>query len=887
MRILVVENDHAIASTLQRNLTHGHYAVDLATDDATALRLARDGADRYDIILIDLACSTSSVDLPQRLRQQGIQSPFLLTSHLNGISPPSTLGPDDYFVVPLNPAMLTTWVQSLVPCGRAHPVYPTQGYTSRPKQAPLSEPLGAVSDGSETAEQALAKQTDRLKKVQHQLIQERQQHQRAQQRLKMERHQVEIRLQQQWNRERLIAQITQSIRQTLDLDQILQVAVDEVRHLLQTDRVVLFGLQTENRGTIAAESVGPGWLALLGTNIRDDCFKNDYIDRYRQGRVSAVSDIYAAHIQSCYLDLLRGFEVRANLVVPILQETELWGLLIAHHCEAPRIWEPDHIQLLIQVAAQLGIAIQQAELYQQARRELLERRHIQAALQDSEERFRSLAAFAPVGIYQTDRDGHCIYTNACWQQIAGLTFEECLGTGWERSIHPADRSKVFAAWSRFVHEGQPFALEFRFQTPAGKVRWVYGLATAIYAGADEVVGYVGINEDITERKRAEQLEAQFQQAQRLESLGRLASGIAHDLNNVLTPILAIAQLLRLPQHPLDPQTKSHLELVERSAKRGASMVKQILTFARGSYEEASPVDLQRLLDDVVEMARKSFPETIQIRYSPAITAVPTIVLAAPTQLHQVFMNLCVNARDAMPDGGELSVLTESVTIGPEDCDEMRHSALKPGLYIQVTVSDTGSGIAPEVRDRIFEPFFTTKAVGQGTGLGLATALGIVKNYGGFLEVESEVGEGTAVNVYLPATTKHPQSHYPEARVQLGQGQGILVIDDDSAVRQSTQSLLAHHGYQAMAADDTTALDIFKRHQAKIALIIVDVMMPETDGIALLRHMKAIAPDIKAVVSSGLLEHQEAARAAGADSFLVKPYDLGELLRELGELLLSE
>jgi len=1142
MRVLVVEDDQTVACALQHLLSDYHYVVDIAADGEAGLQMAN--ADCYDLIVLDVVLPRlDGISVCQQLRAQGRQGPVLLLTGQDGkhcrVSAPS-VGADGCVVKPFDAEDLMAQVQSLL-----HRNVTDSGvsgeangrYTSQQAPPPVDDQLRAALQELHEAKAELAQQNEQLRHTQDSLERERQSHQATlqdlcdRQQLAKERKMAEAQLQQQWQPERLIAEITRSIRQTLDLDQILQSAVDQVRQLLQTDRVIIFGLRSNSHGVVAAESVGDGWPAILDTTIRDHCFTADYADLYRQGRVAAIADIYAADVKSCYLDLLQTFQVRANLVVPILQEDNLWGLLIAHHCSSPRQWQSGHIQLLTQVAEQLGIAIQQAELYQQARRELAERRQMQTALQDSEERFRSLAAFAPVGIYQTDIEGHYVYSNSQWQKIAGLTLEESLGTGWERSIHPDDRSTVFAAWSRFVHEHRDFSLEFRFLTPQGNERWVYGLATAIYSAAGEVVGYVGVNEDITDRKRADaalresearfrnmtdaapimvwmsgvdkrcyyfnqpwlkftgqpleheigdgwtkhihpddyndcletyitsfnarqsfemeyrlrrydgeyrwlldtgtprydtdgtflgyigscvdisdrkqaeqrireqaalidiatdaifvrdledhivfwsqgaerlygwtadeaigqtahelfgrdprstieavldavtqrevwqgelaqttksgrrilvesrwtrmptiagqpqsllvvntditekkQLEAQFHQAQRLESLGRLASGIAHDLNNVLTPILAIAQLLRLPRQGLSEQTKAHLELVERSAKRGASMVRQILTFAQGSYEDPTAVDLPPLLSDVVNMAQKSFPESIEIRrcFNATEGELPPLepVLADATQLHQVFMNLCVNARDAMPDGGVLTISAEAVVV--DRAIARLKADVASGSYIRVTVTDTGTGIAPEVRDRMFEPFFTTKGVGKGTGLGLATTLGIVKNYGGVLQVVSEVGEGTEIQVYLPSTQADPAADNMLQNPVVGSGQCVLVVDDDDAVLHSTRSLLEHYGYGTVVANDgAEAIAVYGQHRDEVQMVVLDVMMPTMDGIALVKQLKQSNPGLKIIAISGLIENQEAALEAGADSFLVKPYALAELLRQVDVLM---
>ncbi|MGD1864941.1 MAG: PAS domain S-box protein [Phormidesmis sp.] len=677
------------------------------------------------------------------------------------------------------------------------------------------------------------------------------------------------------NRARLLAEITDAIHQTLELEQILQTAVTRLRDFLQADRVLVFRFNPDWQGTVDAESVAPGWVETLGMNIQDSCFNDQYIKNYSLGRISVISDIDALDMNPCYLELLRSVQVRANLVVPIVQENHLWGLLIAHQCRDSRQWTPQNTQLLQQVATQLGIAIQQAELYQTTRRELIERRRVQQALQASEERFRSLSAFAPVGIYQTDLNGQCIYTNAKWQEIAGLTLEESLGDSWAQAIHPDDREKVFKAWTRFVAGDGDFSLEFRFfKEPEQEERWVFGRAIAIQSPTGETIGYVGVNEDITARKQAEhtireqaalidiatdaifvrdlagrilfwskgasqmygwsqeeaigqtvqrllktqanidpevtlstaieqgfwkgelthktqsgktilvasrwtlvrdetgrpqsflevntditekkQLEAQFYQAQRLESLGQLAGGVAHDLGNILTPILGIAQLLRISLKDLSEPTQEQIEILERSAKRGVTMVQQILTFAQGSPDDGSTVDVTTLLQEVIDVARQGIPNNIEIRQNiftenPSNSLNKTVRVNA-THLHQVFMNLCINARDAMPKGGVLTLSVENTLVEEASVRKYLDKSVGQccvGHYVTITVADTGVGIKPALRDRIFDPFFTTKGPDEGTGLGLATVIGIVKNAGGFLQVFSEVSQGTKIKVHFP------------------------------------------------------------------------------------------------------------------------------------------
>ncbi|HEY9648262.1 MAG TPA: PAS domain S-box protein [Chroococcidiopsis sp.] len=814
-----------------------------------------------------------------------------------------------------------------------------------------------------------------------------------------ERKQSEFTLQQQIRQEYLLADMAQDIRQSLDLNDVLSRTVERVRQVLDTDRVVFFRFRPDWQGDIIMESVRETWEPLLNTTIFDPCFGDRYLDPYRQGRIGQIDDIDRNDLPDCYTTLLKSFQVKANLVVPILQGEELWGLLIAHHCSAPRQWQTAEIVLLRRLATQVGIAIQQSELYEQTQRELIAREQMQTVLEASEERFRTLNAAAPIGICQTNADGFWLYSNARWQEMSGLSFEDSLGYGWLQAVHPDDQDMLIAAWEAYLQGGSNHLPEFRLLTPQQETRWVATQVAAMKSATGEVIGYVSIGEDITERKQAERkireqaalldiasdaifvrdldhqilywnqgaerlygwqsheaigqsaytllqensrqvsdimailmakgewqgelhkttktgrevivearwtlvqddteqpkfilsvntditekklLEAQFYRAQRLESLGTLASGIAHDLNNVLTPILTIAQVLRLTRPDLDARSREMISVLEESAKRGANMVKQILGFTRGTGGDRIPVHIEPLLQEVITVAEQTFPRSISIRQ--VIPNQPLwSVLADPTYLHQVLMNLCVNARDAMPSGGVLTLSAQNFVVDEELAQTNLDAHV--GNYLLITVDDMGGGIAKEIRDRIFDPFFTTKPPGQGTGLGLSTALGIVKSYGGFLQVSSKIGQGTKVQIYLPATDEITTVDEITALPLKGNGECVLIVDDDATVRKTNQSLLESYQYTTLTANDgVEAIAVYATYQNQIKAVLMDIMMPNMDGITAVRMLKDINPDVRVIAISGLSAHRNPVLAAGASVFLSKPYILEDLLKRLHNLV---
>lgn len=397
--------------------------------------------------------------------------------------------------------------------------------------------------------------------------------------------------------------------------------------------------------------------------------------------------------------------------------------------------------------------------------------------------------------------------------------------------------------------------------------------TLVRDEADQPKAILSVDIDITEKKR---LEAQFYQAQRLESLGTLASGIAHDLNNALTPVVTIAQLLRLSQTSLNPQWQEMLQVLEDSARRGTNLVQQILTFTRGTSGEQTPVDVGALVQEVVKVAQQTFPKSIKIREMTSSQDLQ-FVSADETQLHQVLLNLCVNARDAMPTGGTLTLSIENFEAN-ELFAQMNLDA-QVGKYVMITVADTGMGIPPAIRDRIFDPFFTTKAIGQGTGLGLSTVLGIVRGYGGFIQVDSEIEKGTQFKVYLPALEIEPLSVLQEADLFRGQGELILVVDDEASILTSTQTLLETYQYQVLVAESgMDAIAIYIERQSEIALVLVDMMMPDMDGVTLIRALQEMNPQVRVIAVSGLIKNYwQNLETLGVTARLTKPYTTEEIL----------
>lgn len=387
-----------------------------------------------------------------------------------------------------------------------------------------------------------------------------------------------------------------------------------------------------------------------------------------------------------------------------------------------------------------------------------------------------------------------------------------------------------------------------------------------------------VNTDITEKK---QLEAQFLRAQRMESLGTLASGIAHDLNNILAPILMTAQLLETQLH--DERSQRLLPILVTNAKRGAALVKQVLSFAKGLEGKRSVLQLRHIISEIKQITKETFPKSIEICID--VPQSLWTVSGDATQLHQVLMNLCVNARDAMQEGGTLTISAQNLEV--DQSYVRKHLDAKVGSYVVLTVTDTGCGIPPEVMDRIFEPFFTTKGIGKGTGLGLSTVIGIVKSHGGFINVESEIGKGTQFQMYLPAVEAVETLEVEDLELPQGHGELILVVDDEAPIRETTKTSLETYNYRAVTASNgIEAVALYAEYRDEVSVVITDMLMPAMDGPTTIRTLQKMNPMVKVIAVSGLAskDKMNTVAAAGVKSFLSKPFTTQELLQTIDGIL---
>lgn len=490
-------------------------------------------------------------------------------------------------------------------------------------------------------------------------------------------------------------------------------------------------------------------------------------------------------------------------------------------------------------------------------------------------------AAAANAIVITDRNGRIEWVNPAFTAATGYTAQEAIGHNPRELIKSGHQDQTFykTLWDTIL-AGRVWRGEIVNRRRDGSLITEEMTVTPVHNAAGDIEHFVAIKQDVTAHKR---MEEQMLRAQRLESVGRLASGLAHDLNNILSPVLLAPPILR--EVISDASVLGIIDSIETSARRGADIIRQLLAFGRGAEARRAPLMLRSIVKEMVTLIGETFPKNIE---SHAETPQDVLLVNGDaTQLHQLLMNLCVNARDAMPQGGRLTIRLEKATVDAETAQG--HPGVKPGPHAVLSVSDTGTGIPPEHLDHIFDPFFTTKPIGEGTGLGLSTAIGIVRSHQGFIDVQSRVGAGTTFRVYLPITGTG-QSTAPASEAPVlpqGQGECVLVVDDEESIRRVTGHILQQNGYRVLlAAQGHEAMKLFHKHRADVRAVVTDLMMREMDGPALMAALRRDGCTAPILVVSGYLSQPELQRAVEADAraFLPKPCSAADLLTALREAL---
>jgi two-component system cell cycle sensor histidine kinase/response regulator CckA len=521
----------------------------------------------------------------------------------------------------------------------------------------------------------------------------------------------------------------------------------------------------------------------------------------------------------------------------------------------------------------------------QAHAAVIESRRTAELLLEADERFRRLVEQIPAAVYvdrlEPDRSdvSGSVYISPRVTSLTGFTPEEMAAdrTLWESRIHPDDLGAVRVEWDRHSVDGVPFAATYRFRARDGRNIWLAENAEII-VGSDGQAFTQGIVVDVTERRETED---RLRQAQKMEAVGQLAGGVAHDFNNLLTVITGHAGLLL--DSTEDESSRVDLEAIASAAASSAGLVGQLLAFGRRTMMRPEVTDLSGVVEDVLPMLRRLLPEHIEI-----VTTIRwqlPAVRVDPGQIQQVVLNLAINGRDAMPSGGRLRIETAAREISPAEAARML--GCKPGAYVELSIADDGVGMDATTRDRIFEPFFTTKAAGHGTGLGLATVYGIVKQSGGYIALESAIDRGSTFRVLIPASTEAAPSQPGGEAPRSPRGhERIVLCEDEVAVRDLVASVLTRSGYTvATAATPAEALLLVADRSAPADLLLTDVVMPAMSGPDLARRARAIRPGLRILLMSGYARESLDRDTIGLDTaFLAKPFTPAHLGRAVRDAL---
>lgn len=515
-------------------------------------------------------------------------------------------------------------------------------------------------------------------------------------------------------------------------------------------------------------------------------------------------------------------------------------------------------------------------------RDITDRKQMEEALRASEERYRDLIENAKDMIYTHDLSGRFTSINAAGEQITGYSRMEILHMSIADLVAPEYHNELHRLLVPAEGSGAPTVTNLEIQTKDGRRVALEVSSRLIYQGG-ALAGVEGIARNVTERR---QLEAQLRQSQKMEAIGRLAGGVAHDFNNLLTAINGWGEIL-LQELPANDYRPQFAEEITRAGERAAELTRQLLAFGRRQVLAPKALDLNTTVASMHKMLTRLIGENIQLvtELDPNLGRVK----ADPGQIEQVIMNLCVNARDAMPAGGTLTIATSNVIIPDHLSQAGRPGDLKPGAYVVLAISDTGIGMDAETQARIFEPFFTTKAQGKGTGLGLATVYGIIFQSGGHIAVQSRPGCGTTFYISLPqvAAAVERQEAHPQAEGLPRGTETILLVEDEDGVRALARSALERHGYTVIeACDGEDALASYVHNGGRIALLLTDVIMPRMSGPDLAQRLQAIQPDIRVLYMSGYTDSSVVHESVATESvaFLQKPFTPDALARKVRELL---
>ena len=679
----------------------------------------------------------------------------------------------------------------------------------------------------------------------------------------------------------ILAELARTIGATLDLETVLRRVTEAAQELCRSDGAVI-GLRVPDSDSVLLRYWTASWYTEL-TRTRVDPGKGLGGLVLTERRPVRTSDyLRDDRISKDYLDRVDSLGIRAKMAVPVLIDDRVEGLLYVDNRSARPFSDQDEA-ILVRLAAQAALAIRNAQLFadEQLARGTAER--LVRALRESQERFQFVVRATNDAVWDRDLVSQALWWNEGIQTLFGYAPEE-VGpdvSWWHEHLHPEDRDRVVSDIQTAVDRGaESWTAEYRYRRADSSYAEVFDRGYVLYDGDGRAVRMIGAMMDITQRK---QLEDELRQAQKMEAVGRLAGGVAHDFNNLLTVITGRSALLLARLKAEDPSRRS-VELIQKTADRAAGLTRQLLAFSRKQVLQRKVLDLNTTVADMSAMLRRLIGEDVDLLLT--LGAGAGRVNADPGQLEQALLNLAVNARDAMPQGGTLGVETDNVHLAAAPD---RPDALPAGPYAVLRVLDTGTGMDAATQARIFEPFFTTKEPGKGTGLGLSMVHGVVRQHGGAIRVRSIHGGGTTFEIYLPQVEAAPETAGADeaaARPAIGH-ETILLVEDEDDVRALAREVLERQGYTVLEAPDgVQALGVFEKDGARIDLILTDVVMPRMSGRELVDRVRSRRPTMPVLYMSGYTADAIVRHGVRDSSLLLlnKPFAPTDLIAKVREVL---
>ncbi|MHB1185788.1 MAG: GAF domain-containing protein [Desulfobulbia bacterium] len=642
-------------------------------------------------------------------------------------------------------------------------------------------------------------------------------------------------------------------------------------------RLAWIGLLDTASGEVtqaASAGIDDGYLAKLCISLGNAPFDQGPTgSAIREGSYCVANDIeHDAHMAPWRTEALqRGY--RSSAAFPLVVSDTVRGA-INFYADEPHFFNTNEVQLLDELARDISFALEFSEQEKS-------RRQTEAALRESQQLFATVASTSPALIWMSGLDKGCTWFNEPWLAFTGRSLEKELGNGWAAGVHPDDMAHCLQIYTKAFETRQPFAMEYRLRRHDGEYRWLLDQGHPRYDASGAFAGFIGSCLDLTEHRS---LEKQMRHAVKMESIGTLAGGVAHDFNNILMAIIGYGQLALMGMAPDDPQRLNIKNMLE-GADRAARLTKDLLLFSRKQVSERKPVDLNEVIKRVEKFIVRVIGEDIACE--TRLPDQPLTVLADSYQLEQVLMNFATNARDAMPRGGAFCITAEQTILTRDFI--AAHGFGKPGPFALLTISDSGSGIDEKTRNRIFEPFFTTKDVGKGTGLGLAVVYGIIKQHEGYINVYSEPGKGATFRIYLPlSVSEAPEKPITKEEAPPVRGtETILVAEDDASLRILAREALTKFGYTVIeAVDGEEAVQKFEENQTAIQLLLFDIIMPKKNGQEAYEAISKIRPGIKTIFMSGYAPDMLREKATMGDTIplLAKPLSPSKLLQKVREIL---